>query len=285
MTSAASYRYPAIQGDDDLGREFEVEAEQEYEEEELESELGGHAEAEEEYELEDELEDEFEGEQFGGLSRALGGYLASGSEGEEEAEFDFEAEAEYEAEHEEEVEGEAEEFVNPVRRIYRDAELMAHLSSRAAQAESEAEAEAFLGALIPIATRLIPRATQLLVRNAPTLIRGVSRLGRQLRRDPATRRFITAIPVILQRTAQSLADQAAAGRLISADTVIQTLTSVASRVLGRPANRRRAMQAVGVFDRGYHNRWRTVPAGRRGAARPRRRPASPAAGRRDKRRR
>jgi hypothetical protein len=278
MTSAASYRYPAIQGDDDLGSEFEVEAEAEEEyEEELESELTGHAEAEEEY----ELEDEFEEEQFDGLSRALGGYLARGSEGEEEAEFDFEAEAEAAYEAEEEAEG----FVNPVRRIYRDAELMAHLSSRAAQADSEAEAEAFLGALVPIAARLIPRATQLLVRNAPTLIRGVSRLGQQLRRDPATRRFITAIPVILQRTAQSLADQAAAGRPISADTVIQTLTSVAARILGRPANRQRAVQAVGVFDRGYHNRWRTVPAGRRGAARPRRRPASPAARRRDKRRR
>jgi len=280
MTSAASYRYPAVQGDDDLGSEFEAEAEEEFEEE-LESELGGHAEAEEEF----ELEDEFEEEQFDGLSRALGGYLARGSEGEsegeEEAEFDFEAEAEAAYEAEEEAEG----FVNPVRRIYRDAELMAHLSNSAAQTESEAEAEAFLGALVPIAARLIPRATQLLLRNAPTLIRGVSGLGRQLRRDPATRRFITAIPVILQRTAQSLADQAAAGRPVSADTVIQTLTTVASRVLGRPANRQRAVRAVRVFDRGYHNRWRPVPAGRRGAARPRRRPASPAARRRDQRRR
>ena len=282
MSSAASYRYPQIQGDDDLGNEFEVEAEAEEEyEEELESELGGHAEAEEEY----ELEDEFEGEEFGGLSRALGGYLASGSEGEEETEFDFEAEAEAEYEAEAETEEEAEEFVNPVRRIYRDAELMAHLSSSAARTESEAEAEAFLGALVPIVARLIPRATQVLARNTPTLVRGVSRLGRQLRRDPATRRFITAIPVILQRTAQSLADQAAAGRPVSADTVIQTLTTVASRVLGRRAHRHRAIQAVGVFDRGYHNRWRTVPADRRSAARPRRRPASPAAGRRDKRRR
>src|SRR5262245_43698425 len=49
MTSAASYRYPAIQGDDDLGSEFEVEAEAEEEyEEELESALSGHADAEEE---------------------------------------------------------------------------------------------------------------------------------------------------------------------------------------------------------------------------------------------
>src|SRR6266487_1516447 len=268
MSSALNYRYPAIQGDDDMGSEFEDEFEEEYEEE-VEAELG-RAEGEEEY----EFEDEFEGEQFGGgLSRALGGFLAGGSEGEEEteAEFDFEEE------------GEA--FVNPVRRIYRDAELMAHLSTRAAQTESEAEAEAFVAALVPIAGRLIPRAGRLITRSAPTLIRGVSRITRQLRRNPATRQFVTAIPVILQRTAQSLADQAARGRPITADTVIRTLTAVASRILGRPAPRRRAVRAVRVFDRGYHNRWRTAPGGRRPAARPRRRGASPMTVRHGRRRR
>jgi hypothetical protein len=299
MSSALNYRYPAIQGDDGLPREFEDELEEEYEEE-LESELG-RAEAEEEYELEDELEDEFEGEQFGGLDRALGGFVARGAEGEEEiegevegeleeeaeVEFDFEAEAEAEAETEdeweleEEYEDEGEAFVNPIRRIYRDAELMAHLSARAAESESEDEAEAFVGAMVPIAARLIPRAGRLLTRNAPALIRGVSRLTRQLRRNPATRRFIRALPVILQRTAQSLADQAARGRPITADTVIRTLTRVAARVLGRPANRRRAVRAAGVFDRRYQNRWRTGPPGRRGTTRPRPRRVPSMAVRRD----
>ena len=81
----------------------------------------------------------------GGLDRALGGFVARGAEGEgeiegeAEVEFDFEAEAEaeaeteYEWELEEEYEEEGEGFVNPIRRIYRDAELMAHLSARAAR--------------------------------------------------------------------------------------------------------------------------------------------------------
>jgi hypothetical protein len=299
MSSALNYRYPAIQGEDGLPREFEEELEEEYEQE-WEAELG-RAEAEEEYELEDELEDEFESEQFGGLDRALGGFVARGAEGEEEIEgelevegeaevefeFDFEAEAEAEAESEyeweleEEYEEEGEGFVNPIRRIYRDAELMAHLSARAAETESEDEAEAFVGAMVPIAARLIPRAGRLLTRNAPALIRGVSRLTRQLRRNPATRRFIGALPVILQRTAQSLADQAAQGRPITADTVIRTLTRVAARVLGRPGNRRRAVRAVGVFNRRYHNRLRTGPPDRRGTTRPRRRRVPSMAVRRD----
>jgi hypothetical protein len=195
------------------------------------------------------------------LVRAVGGLLGGqspGGGGEAAPEFDFEAEAEAEAEWESEFEDESESgresFVNPVRRIYPDAELMAHLSTRAVNARAESEAEAFIGALVPIAARLVPRAARLVSRHAPTLIRGSVRLGRQLRRNPATRRFVAAIPVILQRTAQSLADRAASGRPITAQVVIEVLTRVASKVLGAPASRRRAVRAVTTFDRRYHRR-------------------------------
>jgi hypothetical protein len=253
MASAANRTYPAIQG------EAEVELEDEFENEfdalparSFEAEDEWEDEAEDEWEVEGE--DEWEDEQFlGGLVRAVGGMFGGGdSELESEVEFDFEAEAESEAE----SEGEDEDFVNPVRRIYPDAELMAHLSMHAARAQNEAEAEAFIGALIPIATRLIPRAAGLVRRHAPTLIRGTTRLSRQLRRNPATRRFVTAIPVILQRTAQSLADRAAKGQPITAETVITVLTDVAARVLRAPARRNRALGAVGTFDRRYRARAR-----------------------------
>src|SRR6478752_1303740 len=122
-----------------------------------------------------------------------------------QGEFETEEEAELEFEEELEEEYEDEAFVNPVRRIYPDAELMAHLSTKAAQTPSEADAEAFLGALVPIAAKLIPRAAAILASNAPALIRRTSALGRRLRRSPATRKYVRAIPVILQRTAQSLA--------------------------------------------------------------------------------
>ena len=110
-----------------------------------------------EFEAEDEDED-FLGA-IGGIGKALGA-CSAGGEGEYEVEFEFEVEAETEEEAEEEYEDEA--FVNPVRRIYPDAELMAHLSTKAAQTSSEAEAEAFLGALVPIASKLIPRAASVL---------------------------------------------------------------------------------------------------------------------------
>ena len=74
----------------------------------------------------------------------------------------MEAEGELEDEFEDEDEDEAEGFVNPVRRIYQDAETMAHLARQAALTESEGEAEAFIGALVPLAAKIIPRAARVI---------------------------------------------------------------------------------------------------------------------------
>ena len=255
-----------------------------------------------EYEDEYEYEDEFEGEEeyedeafLGGLAKIAGSLLGEG-ELEDEYEFEFEAEAEAEmeseAELEEEFEAEAEEesegFVNPVRRIYRDAESMAHLAVRAERAHSEAEAEAFIGALVPLASKLIPRAAKLIARNAPTLVKGASRIVRLLRRNPQTRKMVRALPVVLQRTAQSLADQAANGREIDATTVVRTLGTMTGLVLG-PRRRRRAIQAVNHWDRRWQRRarWSRGPGRRyrihgRGVRRPYgtvRRPNRPMSGR------
>lgn len=224
-------------------------------------------ELEDEYEFEDEFEDEFElegeGEAFlGGLASIASSLLGEG-ELEDEYEFEFEAEAEAELEaegeledeFEAELEEEAEGFANPTRRVYRDAEMMAHFATLAAQAESEGEAEAFIGALIPLAAKLIPRAAKLISANGPTLLKGARRVARRLRRSPQGRRLVKALPVVLQRTAQSLADQAANGQPIDTDTIIGTLGDMTGRVLGG-SNGRRAVQAVDVFNRRYHRRRR-----------------------------
>jgi hypothetical protein len=259
MASALNRSYPDIQGELEAEEEVELEFEDELETED----------EYEEFAAEDEDED-FLGA-IGGIGRALGGLLGGG-DGEYEVEFEFETEAETEEEGEEEYEDEA--FVNPVRRIYPDAELMAHLSTKAAQTASEAEAEAFLGALVPITSKLIPRATTVLACNAPALIRGTSGLGRQLRRSPTMRRYIMAIPVILQRTAQSLADQAATGRPVTPETAVSTMARIARRILRTPPERDRAVRAVTTFDRRFHRRSRRSSLGA-GAPRRRSRSAMP----------
>jgi hypothetical protein len=234
--------YPTVDG------EFETEWEAEAEWESYPAVQG-------EFEAEDEYEDE--------------------SESEAEYEFEFEAEAEYEGESEDESEG----FVNPIRRIYPDAQLMAHLSHAAREAESESEAEAFISALVPLAARLIPRAASLVRANAPALIRGFAGITRQLRRNPSTRRYIDTVPVIVQRTAQSLADQVANGSDLDGALVLDTIGRMANRVLATPESRASAVRAVRVFDRGAHASARATRSGAP-TARPAARQAAVAARRR-----
>jgi hypothetical protein len=237
MTSAVNHRYPDVQG------EFETEDELEFEDE---------------FEAEDELEHEAFLSALGGVAGAVRNLL--GGEGEGEAEDEQEFEFEFEAEAENEQEFEEESFVNPVQRIYRDAELMAHLAREAARTGNDRESEAFIGALIPIAARLIPRAADLLVRNAPALIRGATTISRGLRRRPEARGLVGTLPVILQRTAQSLADQALDGRDVNSRTALNTLARVTGRVLGDRDSCRSAVGAVTVFDRRYHDRLRQAAA-------------------------
>ena len=76
-------------------------------------------------------------------------------------------------------------MLNPARRAFQVSQL-APLGNAAASARTEAESEAFLGALVPAAARLIPRLAPMVMRQAPTLIRGVANVGRTLMRSPTT---------------------------------------------------------------------------------------------------
>jgi len=148
-----------------------------------------------------------------------------------------------------EFEWEAE--VNPLRRVYPDA-LMEHLGHAATESESEAEAEAFLGALIPLAARLVPRVAPAIMRAAPRLIRGVTRVARTLRRSPATRPLVRTIPTIVRRTAASIARQTAAGRPVTPAAAVRTLAGQTARVLNSPSQCVRAYQRSRVQDRRFH---------------------------------
>jgi hypothetical protein len=150
---------------------------------------------------------------------------------------------------EEELEFEAE--VNPIRRVYPDA-LMEHLGHAAANAESEAEAEAFLGALVPLAARLIPRVAPAVMRVAPNLIRGVANAARTLRANPATRPLVRTLPTVVRRTTASLARQAAQGRSVTPRRAVQTLARQTAQVVGNPRQCAQAFRRSQVLDRRYH---------------------------------
>jgi hypothetical protein len=175
------------------------------------------------------------GSQFGSrVGGALGGLLGS-----------FLPDSEFEGEWE--FEGE----VNPLRRVYPDA-LMEHLAHAATETESEEEAEAFIGALVPLAARLIPRVAPAVMRAAPQLIRGVANVTRVLRSSPATRQLVRTVPNIVRRTAASMAQQASQGRPVTPARAVQTLARQTARVISSPQRSAQAIQRSRALDRQHH---------------------------------
>ena len=154
---------------------------------------------------------------------------------------------EYEAEYEMERGWE----VNPLRRIH-PAELMEHLGHEAARTDSEAEAEAFLGALIPLAARLAPRVAPAIARVAPNLIRGIAGVARTLRGSPQTRPLVRALPQVVRQTTASLARRAQQGQPVSPQTAVRTLARQTSRVLGSPRAAVQAYRKSKALDRRFH---------------------------------
>lgn len=203
-----------------LDREFEFEFENEYESEyESEEFLGGILSkvapmavnavgsllggGDNEFEFEDE------GEPFLG---SIGGLLGEG-EYEFESEFESSQVSEYEA-------------------------LMEHLGYMAANSESEAEAEAFLGALIPLAAKALPgiakAASKIIPKVAPKLIQGASKIGRAMFRNRRTRPLLKTMPKIMENTVSNLTRQAAQGKPITQKCAVQTLARQTAQVLGKP---------------------------------------------------
>lgn len=165
--------------------ELEGEYENEFEAEgELEAELEG------EFEGELEAENEAEAEAFfGSLARLAGRALRSpalrriAQTAARAALNGITSETELEGEGEWETETSSEAILSPIRRVYPDA-LMEHFGHAAAEAESETEAEAFIGALVPLAGRVVARA---LPRIARSVVRSAAPRARSLLVRPAQR--------------------------------------------------------------------------------------------------
>lgn len=177
---------------------------------------------EDEYESEYEYEGEYEGDPFiGSLLQGLGGAL-----GLNESEFEFELEGEFEA-----MPGASEYEL-----------MMEHLAYQASQSESEAEAEAFLGALVPLAARLIPSAAKAITSVAPSIIQGVARVGRTLHRSPTSRKLLRTLPTVLKGTTRTLARQVSQGKPLSSKTALRALAGNVASVLDDPKKAQRAMR-------------------------------------------
>jgi hypothetical protein len=247
--------------------EFEFEMEDEYEAGQIlgprglaRGAVGGLG--EEEWEYEDEYEGEFEGEEFfrriGALARRaapllrrvasvaapivgtavggpLGGMLGrAASSLLREDEYEYEGEMEFEAEFEDEYEDEA---PPPSTQTAAMAELMAAVAS---QARTDAEAEAMIGAATVATISAADRAA--LRQVMPHLVRGTAVLTRILRRRPATRVGVRAVPAVVRGTAATLSRRAAAGQPVTRRVAARAMAGQTRRVLGNPRACTRAVQ-------------------------------------------
>jgi hypothetical protein len=153
---------------------------------------------------------------------------------------------------------------NPIRRVYPDA-LMEHLGHRASQTESEAEAEEFMAALVPLAARLAARAAPgvgpAVMRAAPRLAQGVVGITRTLRASPSTRPLVQTVPGIVRRTTATLARQAATGRPVTPQRAAATLARQTARTLTSPQQCQAAIRRARAMDRAFHRQAATVARG------------------------
>ena len=150
-----------------------------------------------------------------------------------------------------EFEWESEAEITPVQKIDTDT-LLEHLGYAAATTKSEAEAEAFIGALVPLAARLIPRVTPIIRRSSPGLIGGLSAATKLLHPNPKTRPLLRTFPTILHHTTAQINRQLKQGKKITPKTAVKTLANQAYRVLRSPQQTRRALKHAYDFNRRYH---------------------------------
>jgi hypothetical protein len=130
--------------------------------------------------------------------------------------------------------------------------LMDHIGHVAAEAASDAEAEAFLPALAPLAAKLVPMAAPHIIRAAPQLIRGISGLGRLLRRRRVTKPLVQAIPEVVRQATMAMARQAAGGQPVPPPVAVRTLARQAAQVLGDPQRSAAAYRRARAVDRRFH---------------------------------
>lgn len=207
----------------------------------------------EELGLTEEIEEAEEGEQFlGGLlskvapmaMQALGGLF--GGSGDEE----FELEAE---------EGLGETDALEIA----DAALMEHLADSAAETDNEEEAEAFIGALVPLAakilpqvvpaiSKILPKVMPVLNKAMPKMVQGLSKVTKVLRRRPASRKLIKTLPTVVRKTMGSIAKQVASGKPVTPKSVVRTLANQTASILKNPK------QAATVLRKGAVLRRRLV---------------------------
>jgi hypothetical protein len=87
------------------------------------------------------------------------------------------------------------------------------------------------------------------MRAAPQLIKGAANVTKVLRANPSTRPLVRAVPLIMQRTAKTIAE---GGGRVSTPQAVRVLAGQTARTLTSPRQCVRAYQRSNALDRRYH---------------------------------
>jgi hypothetical protein len=117
---------------------------------------------------------------------------------------------------------------------HQEAQLMEQIAHEASVVATEAEAEALVGSLVPLAVRSARTGAPVFRAAAPALARASGRLAGALRGSPATRPLVRALPTILRRTRSTLMRRAAQGAPITPRVAVRAMADQTYRVIGNP---------------------------------------------------
>jgi hypothetical protein len=138
--------------------------------------------------------------------------------------------------------------------------LTEFLAAQAAEASTEAEAEAAIGATLPITItimggrRALRRVMPVLTQANATMVRALAQQG------PTGRQLLRVAPTIQRRAIATLKAAARAGKPINSATAAKAMATAAYRVLNNPQTVQKAIVRNGVL------RQRTAPPNPRRAA-------------------
>ena len=111
--------------------------------------------------------------------------------------------------------------------------LLSYLGGAAAAAETEGEAQALIGAAVPLAARVVPQAGRAWAKASPGLILNLARTTAALHRDPATRHLIALLPAAARQAAVDVGRSSQGGVRVPPPAVAHRLAAAGTRLLGR----------------------------------------------------
>lgn len=129
--------------------------------------------------------------------------------------------------------GQVGEGAGGVAALAKDDELMLALAAAAALAESRAEAERLVVALVPLSLRLVPAVSRALWPALPALIEGAAGLTRLLYAHPETRPLIAEVPILLRRAIWRLSGYVLDGRPVTRRLATGVLNHHAAALLNQ----------------------------------------------------